>query len=96
MPVSALDFCADVDGNGGGGGSSGGVDGGGGRFASRSVLALRSLYDGTRDALRLCIRRVLAVLNVTSLVSGVLGRDLCSIWARSCSIEFTRDLAHDC
>lgn len=95
--MSALGFCADVDGNGGGGGSSGGVDGGGGggRFASRSVPALRSLYDDTRDVLRLCIRRNLAVLNVTSLVSGVLGRDLCSIWARSCSIEFTRDFAHD-
>lgn len=38
---------------GGGGGGNGGVDIGYGRFASFSVLMLRSLHDDTRDVLRL-------------------------------------------
>lgn len=79
----------------GGGGGNGGVDIGGGRFASRSMFILKSLHDDTRDVLRLCIRRILAALIVTSLESGVHGRDLCSICAKSSSIEFTRDLALD-
>lgn len=95
MPLSALECWADDVGSGGGGGGKGGVDIAGGRFKSRSMFMLRSLHDDTRDVLRLCIKRILAALRVTSLESGVHGRDICSICARSCSIEFTRDLAFD-